>query len=82
VETRPTRSRYERGRGRAAALRARGERLAEQAQEARKRHGSVDAAFEVVDRDAEVAGGIIAGVLAYRFLVLNATLWERRERTT
>jgi uncharacterized BrkB/YihY/UPF0761 family membrane protein len=50
-------------------LRARGERLAEQVQEARKRHGSVDAAFEVVDRDAEVAGGIIAGALAYRFFI-------------
>lgn len=42
------------------------ERLSKRAQEERGRRGWVDAIFEVVDRDAEVAGGIIAGALAYR----------------
>ena len=51
----------------AAAIRARAQRLEERAQAERRRHGSVDAAFEMVDRDGEVAGGIIAGALAYRF---------------
>jgi membrane protein len=50
-------------------MRARGERLAERAQDERRRHGSVDAAFEMVDRDSEVGGGIIAGALAYRLFI-------------
>lgn len=60
-------SRFERTRLRAAAIRARAQRLEERAQAERRRHGSVDAAFELVDRDGEVAGGIIASALAYRF---------------
>ena len=35
----------------------------------RRRHASVDAVFEMVDRDGEVGGGIIAGALAYRFFI-------------
>jgi uncharacterized BrkB/YihY/UPF0761 family membrane protein len=58
--------RRERARARQQALRARAERLSERAQEERSRHASVDAIFDVVDRDAEVGGGIIAGALAYR----------------
>ncbi len=54
---------------RIAAVQARARRLEERAQEERGRHGSVDAAFEMVDRDLEVGGGIIAGALAYRFFI-------------
>jgi uncharacterized BrkB/YihY/UPF0761 family membrane protein len=36
---------------------------------ARSRHGSVDALFDVVDRDVEVGGGILAGALAYRLFI-------------
>jgi len=58
--------RRERARARQKALRARAERLSERAQEERSRHASVDAIFDVVDRDGQVGGGIIAGALAYR----------------
>ncbi len=50
-------------------MRSRLERLAERAQEERRKHGWVDAAFEVGDRDGEVGGGIIAGALAYRLFI-------------
>jgi uncharacterized BrkB/YihY/UPF0761 family membrane protein len=53
----------------AAEMRARGERLAERAQDERRRHRSVDAIFEMADRDSEVGGGIIAGALAYRLFI-------------
>src|SRR6185436_11288322 len=33
------------------------------------RHESVDAVFEMVDRDKQVGGGIMAGALAYRFFI-------------
>lgn len=62
----PPRTRRERTRARQEALRARAARLSERAQVERSRHASVDAIFDVVDRDAEVGGGIIAGALAYR----------------
>jgi uncharacterized BrkB/YihY/UPF0761 family membrane protein len=52
-----------------AAVRLRAERLEERAQQERRRHGSVDAVFEMVDRDGEVGGGIIAGALAYRLFI-------------
>jgi len=63
-------------RQRQQALQARVDRLSERAQEERGRRGWVDATFEVVDRDGEVAGGIIAGALAYRlfFWLLPAGL--------
>jgi uncharacterized BrkB/YihY/UPF0761 family membrane protein len=54
---------------RAAAWQARAERLAERAQAERSNHGSLDAGFEVYDRDVEVGGGIIAGALSYRFFI-------------
>ncbi len=54
---------------RAAALRARADRLADQAQQERRRHGVVDAAFEIVDHDSEIGGGIMAGALAYRLFI-------------
>ena len=34
-----------------------------------RRRGWLDAAFEMVDRDLEVGGGIIAGALAYRLFI-------------
>jgi uncharacterized BrkB/YihY/UPF0761 family membrane protein len=62
-------SRRARAQARAEALRARSQRLADRAQTERRRHRSVDAAFEMIDRDAEVGGGIIAGALAYRLFI-------------
>lgn len=62
-------SRFGRTRVWAAARRADAERLAERAQEERGRHRSLDAVYEMVDRDGEVAGGIIAGALAYRLFI-------------
>jgi uncharacterized BrkB/YihY/UPF0761 family membrane protein len=53
-------------RQRREALQARADRLAERAQDERGQRGWVDAIFEIADRDGEVAGGIIAGALAYR----------------
>jgi uncharacterized BrkB/YihY/UPF0761 family membrane protein len=62
-------SRRERVRQRQEAIQARMDRLAERAQEERGRRGWVDAIFEVADRDGEVAGGVIAGALAYRLFI-------------
>ncbi len=53
----------------AARVREDTERLAERAQAERTRHRSVDAVFEMVERDSEVGGGIIAGALAYRLFI-------------
>jgi uncharacterized BrkB/YihY/UPF0761 family membrane protein len=52
-----------------ARVRADTERLAERAQTERERHRSVDAVFEMVERDGDVGGGIIAGALAYRLFI-------------
>ena len=68
-ETQASGSRAGRMRSRAAGVRGRVERLSERAQAERGRHGSVDAAFEMVDRDSEFGGGIIAGALAYRLFI-------------
>jgi uncharacterized BrkB/YihY/UPF0761 family membrane protein len=54
---------------RQAALKTRGEELAKRAEQERGRHGSVDAAFEMVERDGEVGGAIMAGALAYRLFI-------------
>ncbi|MCZ7590145.1 MAG: YihY/virulence factor BrkB family protein [Gaiella sp.] len=54
---------------RRARVEARATLLAERAQAERARHPSVDAVFEMVDRDGEAGGGIIAGALAYRFFI-------------
>ena len=69
TETEQQRSRRERARQRQEAIQARMQRLSERAQEERGRRGWVDATFEVIDRDSEVAGGIIAGALAYRLFI-------------
>ncbi len=41
----------------------------ETAEHQRRRHESVDAIFDLADRDSEIAGGIIAGALAYRLFI-------------
>jgi membrane protein len=64
-----TTTKLERRRARTAALEARARQLSARAAEERSRHGSVDALFELVDRDVEVGGGIIAGALAYRLFI-------------
>ena len=50
-------------------MRARAQRVAKRAETERERHESVDAVFEMVDRDGEVGGGIMAGALAYRLFI-------------
>jgi uncharacterized BrkB/YihY/UPF0761 family membrane protein len=69
IEAEAPRSRRERARTWASVWQARAEQAAERAQEERKRHDSVDAVFEMVDRDSELGGGIIAGALAYRMFI-------------
>src|SRR6187455_1568403 len=64
-----TAGRSARLRQRREALQGRVDNLSERAQNERGRHGWLDATFEVVDRDVEVAGGIISGALAYRFFL-------------
>lgn len=54
---------------RVAGLQARAKRLAARAQDERTHHASVDVAFEMVDRDADAGGEIIAGALAYRIFI-------------
>lgn len=56
-------------RARQAAIRARAEAYEKRLQEERAHHGSLAAAFEMVERDGEVGGGIIAGALAYRLFI-------------
>ncbi len=58
-----------RARARLAALQLRAEHIAERTQAERSRHSSLDALFEMVDRDSEVGGGIMAGALAYRLFI-------------
>ena len=58
-----------RARARLAALQLRAEHVAERAQAERSRHSSLDALFEMIDRDSEVGGGIMAGALAYRLFI-------------
>ena len=69
MDTEQQRSRRQRARQRQEAMRARMERLSERIEDERGRHGWIDATFEVVDRDGEVGGGIIAGALAYRLFI-------------
>jgi uncharacterized BrkB/YihY/UPF0761 family membrane protein len=44
--------------------------LREHVHAARLRHASVDLGFTVVERDADLGGGLLAGALAYRLFVL------------
>ncbi len=67
----PPDGRSARVRVRAAKVRASttAKHLAERAQAERSHHRSLDATFEVVDHDAEIGGGIMAGALAYRLFI-------------
>ena len=65
----PSPSRAKRARLWVAAMEERGRRYSDRAQAERSRHASLDAVFEMIDRDDEVAGGIIAGALAYRLFI-------------
>jgi uncharacterized BrkB/YihY/UPF0761 family membrane protein len=56
-------------RARQAAIRARAEEISARAEAERGRHGSVDALFEMVERDGDSGGGIIAGALSYRLFI-------------
>ncbi len=58
-----------RARAHAETARSTAERVAARAATERRRHGTVDAAFEMVDHDSEVGGGIMAGALAYRLFI-------------
>jgi uncharacterized BrkB/YihY/UPF0761 family membrane protein len=62
-------SRLARTQARAARLRADAQHLAERAQDERERHDSVDAVFEMAERDGDVGGGVMAGALAYRLFI-------------
>jgi hypothetical protein len=55
--------------GRARALQESVRRLPQHVEHRRATQPSVDAAFEVLGRDAEVGGGIMAGALAYRLFI-------------
>ncbi len=59
----------DRAQARGTALADKAASIAERAQSERSRHSSIDAAFEMADRDAEVGGGIMAGALAYRLFI-------------
>jgi uncharacterized BrkB/YihY/UPF0761 family membrane protein len=55
--------------GRVAEVRAYAKRVADRCEAARVQHKSVDAVYNVVDRDIEVGGVIMAGSLAYRLFI-------------
>ena len=50
-------------------MQARATEVADRAQAERANHKTLDTMFELVERDSEVGGGIIAGALAYRFFI-------------
>jgi len=54
---------------RAAAARERSAALLERAEAERERHATVDIAFDAARNDGHVAGGILAGALAYRMFI-------------
>ena len=55
--------------GLVSAIRARAKRAMERAEALRRERGSVDAFYLMVDRDGEVAGGLMSGALAYRIFL-------------
>jgi uncharacterized BrkB/YihY/UPF0761 family membrane protein len=69
AETGKQRSKRELVRQRQDALQARMDSLTARAHEERARRRWVDAIFELFDRDEQIAGGIIAGALAYRLFI-------------
>jgi uncharacterized BrkB/YihY/UPF0761 family membrane protein len=52
-----------------AGVQTRARALSERGQQERSKHASVDAVYEMVDRDVEFGGGIISGALAYRLFL-------------
>jgi membrane protein len=56
-------------RSKAVGIQAGAKRYAERAEASRGNHGSVDATYMMLDRDAEVGGAIMAGSLAYRLFI-------------
>ena len=56
--------------GRFARWARRGRLLRDRADRARSRHAAVDFGFDLVERDSEIGGGLLAGALAYRLFVL------------
>src|SRR6476620_5227108 len=48
----------------------RGRRLGARAEEARAGHAAVDFGFRLIERDASIGGGLLAGALAYSLFVL------------
>src|SRR6185436_7706926 len=65
----PATGRRARVEARLEAARALRERIEASVVERRRGRGPVDALAEIVDRDLEVGGGIMAGALAYRLFV-------------
>jgi uncharacterized BrkB/YihY/UPF0761 family membrane protein len=65
----PVDGRPGRARSWAERLQTERHRLVDRAETERRRHRSVDALYDMAERDAEVAGGIIAGALAYRLFI-------------
>jgi uncharacterized BrkB/YihY/UPF0761 family membrane protein len=55
--------------GRIARWAAKARILRSQVEAARRRHGSLDLALDVVERDSTIGGGMLAGALAYRLFV-------------
>ena len=55
--------------GRIARWTAKARVLRSQVEAARNRHRSVDLAFDLVERDSTIGGGMLGGALAYRFFV-------------
>jgi membrane protein len=55
--------------GRVSDLQDRAKQAAARAEAMRAERGTVDAAFEMVDRDGDVGGGILSGALAYRIFI-------------
>jgi uncharacterized BrkB/YihY/UPF0761 family membrane protein len=56
--------------GRLARWAERGRVLRTRADDARTRHSWIDLGFDLVERDSEIGGGLLAGALAYRLFVL------------
>jgi uncharacterized BrkB/YihY/UPF0761 family membrane protein len=62
-------SKKARAAARVELLRRRAAELERRTQAERRRHASLDATLDAVDRDVETAGGILAGALAYRLFL-------------
>src|SRR5262249_21839950 len=65
----PLTARTDAAAGRRAASAGADGRVAGRAETERARNDALDALYELVDRDSEVGGGIIAGALAYRLFI-------------